>query len=94
MSPLDVVGLGGLVASTEEQDDGVALRSEIDAVAGAVVDPQFGDALADWPGVTEVAFRYPFGSAIDPNHGLSVFKCLQPQSENGCLIDLDHAGKP
>jgi len=94
MSPLDIICLGRLVASTEEQDDGVALRSEVDAVAGTIVDPQFRDALPYWPGIPEVAFRYTLGATVDPKPSLLVLERLQPQSENGCLIDLDHAGKP
>jgi len=94
VGPLNVFRLRRLVAAAEQKDDYVALRSEIDAIAGAIVDSQFRDALANRPRVPKVAVRYPFSPADDPNHGLIVPKRFQPLSENVCLIDLDHVGKP
>ena len=44
---LDISGLGSLVATTQEQDERLAVLRVIHAVAGTVVDAQLANALAD-----------------------------------------------
>lgn len=44
---LDIFRLGSLVATTQEQDERLAVPRVIHAVAGTVVDAQLANALAD-----------------------------------------------
>ena len=43
---MDVLVLGGLVASGQQDNHDLAVLDEIDPVSGPVINPQFRDALA------------------------------------------------
>jgi hypothetical protein len=43
--PFDVAILRGLVPAAQQDDDGLAPSDEVDAVAGAVVDPHLADPV-------------------------------------------------
>lgn len=72
--PVDVLGLRAFVAAREQQHDHVSLLREVDAVAGAEVEPQLADPVPDGVDVAH-------GSAgrlaqtnprVDPRLGLPV----------------------
>jgi hypothetical protein len=53
--PTDVSRLGSLVAAAQKQDDLPARLSVVDAIAGAMVYPEFPNALSDGLVIAETA---------------------------------------
>jgi len=62
MCLLDIFGLGSLVATTQEQDERLAVLRVIHAVAGTVVDAQLANAFADALPIAEK----PGSQSIEP----------------------------
>jgi hypothetical protein len=83
----DVGVLAGLVTAGEQQDDTVAVLEAVDAVAGAVADPQFGDAAAD---VSRVAGRQSVDPDQYPRTGAGIFQFSQPSVEGVGSDDRDY----
>ena len=63
MRLVDVSSLAGLVPAAENHDESLTLLQVVDAVPGAVRDPQLGDSVAHGSDVTGVAGR----QAVDPH---------------------------
>lgn len=80
---LYVTALAALVACAEQNHQRVALLVEIHPVAGAIVNPQFADAVADRRHVAWQAFHQPVYPGHDACLAGVVLELLQPVSEGG-----------
>ena len=87
---MDVGLLARLVSAGEQQDQPLAFAQVVDAVARAVIDPQFGDAVSDGLGVSGVTS----GQSIDPDEHpgdrATVLESTEPAVECSGLHHLDH----
>ncbi len=86
----DVLGLRGLVAATQQHDDGCLPSHEVQAVSGPDMDPRLGDAPADAVSVAEVP--EPQGSQARGDSRLRpvVAEPGEPLGEHLGLEDADH----
>lgn len=73
--------LSSFVASAEEQDDAFAGEGVVDAVTGAVVDPQLPNTLADGLVITEVASGDAVDAGDDSGNSDGVGELVQPDIE-------------
>jgi len=73
----DIGTLRALVAATKLNDQNVAALAILDPIAGAIIDPHFGDALTDRLAIAEVAIR----GALDAS-GDTRFRLRISQAEN------------
>jgi hypothetical protein len=64
--------LGGLVASAEEKDQGLAPLNEIDPVSRALVDTHLEDTLANGRNIPEIASLGPVNPPDDLGPGPQV----------------------
>ena len=62
----DVAGLARFVAGAEEDDERPSLPPKIDAVAGAIVNPELVHAVAHSLGVAEVAEAKTGDAGMNP----------------------------
>lgn len=87
---VDVPGLGAFVAARQKNDELAPALLEIHPITGAVVDPQFRDAFADWLDVAGVSSGEPFDSCLDSRSRLDVAQAIEPQCEDLGLANFDH----
>ena len=66
LGAFDVAILRALVSATEEDHDSIPLPAEVDAVAGARVDPQLEHTFAHATCISEVSQANPRDSLPDP----------------------------
>src|SRR5215472_5530217 len=59
---LNVILLSSFGSSAQENDQDLAVPTEVDPVAGTAIDPQFSSALADRLDVRRVALAQPLDS--------------------------------
>lgn len=79
--PGDVVGLAGLVAAAQQQDELIAPASQIDAISGAEGEAQLQDAATHRLHSTDVAASQPIETGHNPKASLPVLELAQPTIE-------------
>jgi hypothetical protein len=77
----DVSCLRTLVATAEEDHDGVSFSSEVDAIARSSVDAKLVNAFAHGAGITEVAQANPSDASPNLVAGCSIPKSSKPPRE-------------
>jgi len=87
----DNIGLlGGLVAAAEQDNDFFPGVLVINAVAGAVMDAQFGDALAYRLNITGVAGSKAVNPLMDTGYGAIISKFFEPFVKHARSAHLLH----
>ena len=86
----DVFRLRALIAPAKQNDDRASALLKIDTVAGAVVDTQFADALANRFSVATVSLSQPIQSRSDYRSGAVILEPLAPLSKRLGLLQLKH----
>jgi hypothetical protein len=86
----DVFVLGPLVATAEQDNHGVALLNEVNAIPWPLVDPQFADAFANRFHIAQVAEFETADAGGDPSNGIRIFERPEPIHKSVCLADLEH----
>jgi hypothetical protein len=74
--------LRSLVPATQEQHDAAVGDGVIDSIAGAVVDPQLVDTLAQRFHIAEQSERQSVNAHCDALLRLSIAQCVEPLAEN------------
>ena len=87
---IDVFRLGALVAPTKQNDDRASALLKIDTVAGAVVDTQLADALANRFSVASVSLGQPIQPRSDHRASAGILEPLVPLPKRLCLLQLKH----
>lgn len=85
----DVLRLGALVAAATQNDDRVYPLLKIDAVAGAILDAQFADTIANRLGVAGVPLSQPIQSRGDHRTRTMVLEPQAPLSERLRLLQFE-----
>lgn len=85
-----VVLLCSLIASAEKNDKYGGPVNEVDAVAGAVVDAHFANALPDVFYVAPVTEREATKTDVDPSSCVPIAKAVNPAAKRFTLDDLVH----
>lgn len=75
---LNVFCLGDLLATSEEDNEGVPLSCEIDPITWAIVDPQFRDTLSHWLHIAREAERKAEKLSLYPSICLCIVKVIKP----------------
>ena len=85
----DVAALGGFVATAEQDDDRLAPLHEMDAVAGAMVDPQLANAVEEFHIAHQAGLE---AGDADGDLGLraAVAQGGKPNAEGFGLAHLEH----
>ena len=92
MGALDVPRLRALVATAEQNHDGIALAAEVHPEAWSKLDAKFVHALAHGTGVAEVAQANPRDALTNSVAGLSISKSSKPMGEG--LATVRAGGDP
>jgi hypothetical protein len=90
LRPLDIRSPRALVAAARQEDEDLALLSEIDAVARTKVDPQFREPFANRLHVAHQPRRSTHDALGDLGRCLGVPKRLEPLGKHLGLTDSDH----
>jgi len=77
----NVMGLGALVTSRQQNDHGTRPLREIYAVAWTDVDPQFRDALANGLHISGISGSQPLDSRQDSRPSQDVIQFIKPLRE-------------
>lgn len=88
--PFDVRVLRPFVATGEQHDHQESAPYEVDAVARAIVDPEFRHAVSQGPGVARVPKRQTVKASLDTRPSLSVLEAVQPMPESLALNQFHH----
>lgn len=90
---MDIPALAALVSTRKQYDYRATTLSEIDAIAGTLIDPHFRRAFTYGFDV----FRMPCSKALYSCENTStsayVAQAVNPLGESGCLSNLNHAGR-
>jgi hypothetical protein len=86
----DISGLGALVAARQQDDHPAAAASVVDAVPGAVADPQFRDSLPDRSNIPGIPPGKPLDPCKDSGPPSRILEPVEPPSEDLGLANLDH----
>jgi hypothetical protein len=83
---IDVLTLGSLVASGEQQNNPRSGDGVIDSISGANIDAQFPDSIAAKPVIAEVAQFHPVDSAVNCNLCPGVAELTTPFHDDIFLV--------
>src|SRR5450631_1198103 len=86
----NILALGRLVATNQQDNEFIAARCAIEPVARAVVDLQFEHAGSKLTVLAWIAFLHAPDSDIDSSPCLAIAKGLKPGSEAIGLANFDH----
>jgi hypothetical protein len=89
-SSFDVGGLCALVTSRQQNRHFAPVFLEIHPVTGAVIDPQFGDTLANGLDIPRVTCGEALNSDLNPGARTNVAQPIKPLSESLGLTNLKH----
>ena len=87
---LDVIRLGSLVPTSQQNNQLSPLLLEIHPVTGTVVDSQLRDTFANRLDISGVPSRKPFDPCLDARSRLKVAQGIQPLSEKVSLANFNH----
>lgn len=85
---LDVLGLGALVTTSQENDQLPPSLPEINPVPGAVVDSQLRHTFADWLNVAGVSGGKAFYSDLHARSRLDVAEAIEPLYPCGYTLSM------
>ncbi|SBT04177.1 hypothetical protein PROAA_1240002 [Candidatus Propionivibrio aalborgensis] len=88
---LDVLGLGSLVATSQQNDQLSPALLEIHPVTGAVVDSQLRDTFANRFDISGISSSEPFNPCLDARSRLEVAQVVEPLSKEDGFANFNHS---